>query len=660
MSNTAIAKTGDDESDERRKHPLSRLTAEEIIQTRNILADNGFAEASVRFAYVGLEEPAKTDVLNHQPAASAGRRVRAVSIDMNNGLSQDIIISLTKSAVESAEPLDARVGQPPLTEREMASIDKIVKADPAWQDAVRRRGIDNLALVCTCPLSAGSYDIPGEAGHRLLRVLSFVQHRPDDHPWAHPIDGLVAYVDLTSAAVTQVLDTGLVPVPAEEGNYDRPPSGGYRTSAKPISIAQPEGASFEVLDDVVRWQNWGVRIGFDAREGLTLHQIEYTDGETTRPIIYRASIAEMVVPYGDPSPVRFWQNYFDTGEYLLGRQANSLVLGCDCLGEIYYLDAIVADDDCRPITIRNAICLHEEDYGVLWKHTDVFTGSSETRRQRRLVISFFTTIGNYDYGFYWYFYLDGTIEMEVKATGIVFTKAFTDGDKHASQLAPGLGAPYHQHLLCARLDVMVDGERNAVDEVEVVRIPMDPESNPYGNAFGRGVKRLTTELGARRLADQAVGREWHIVNPERKNRLGYPVAYALVPQPSPVLLADERSSIAGRATFATKHLWVTRYAPTERYPAGDLVNQSAARSGLPDYVADDASIDGHNIVLWHTFGLTHFPRLEDWPIMPVDRCGFRLRPVGFFDLNPTLDVPASAHVALDGCQCGSGSACICH
>ena len=165
----------------------------------------------------------------------------------------------------------------------------------------------------------------------------------------------------------------------------------------------------------------------------------------------------MVVPYADPAPVRFWQNYFDCGEYMFARYADSLRLGCDCLGDIHYTDAVVADDDGRPRTITNAICMHEEDYGVLWKHTDLFfTQASEVRRQRRLVISFFVPIGNYDYGFYWYLYLDGTIQLEVKATGLVFASA-TPG-QYASEVAPGLGAPYHQHLFCARLDMDVEAK----------------------------------------------------------------------------------------------------------------------------------------------------------------------------------------------------------
>ena len=121
----------------------------------------------------------------------------------------------------------------------------------------------------------------------------------------------------------------------------------------------------------MEWEGWRLRIGFDAREALTLHEVSLGG----RPVLYRACICEMVVPYADPSPWRFWQNYFDAGEYLLGQQVNSLTLGCDCLGEIHYLDAVLSTEGGEPRVVDNAICMHEEDFGVLWKHTDVFTGA---------------------------------------------------------------------------------------------------------------------------------------------------------------------------------------------------------------------------------------------------------------------------------------------
>lgn len=618
-------------------HPLDRLSADELCAARAVIAAAGLLGERVRFASLTLAEPPRPEVLAFDPGAPLARRVRALLLDTGSGAAFDVLVSLTDSRVEAVAELADGAGQLPMLDAEMELVEAVLIKDERWLAALHRRGIDP-STVRAAPLSVGAFTEPDEAGRRIISSLGFVQRTPRDHAWAHPVDGLVAHVDLIAGVVTAVLDHRVFPVPHEPGNFDDPAqTGPHRTTLRPIEITQPDGPSFTVDGDLLQWEGWRVRLGFNAREGLTLHQLGYAG----RPILYRAAIAEMVVPYGDPSPSHYWQNYFDAGEYSFGRSANSLELGCDCLGEIHYEDVVVADDDGRPRTIRNAICLHEEDFGVLWKHTDPFTGSRETRRQRRLVVSFFTTVGNYDYGFYWYLYLDGTIACEVKATGVVFTSAYpAEGSAFESEIAPGLGAPYHQHLFCARLDVTVGGPHNAVDEVDVVPVPMG-QQNPYGNAFTTLRTRLGTESGAQRSADATRGRTWQIVNPGVRNRLGHPVAYALVPEPAPTLLAAPGSSIHRRASFATKHLWVTRYSPQERFPAGDYVNQHPGGAGLPQWTAADRNVDNTDIVLWHTFGLTHVPRTEDWPIMPVDRAGFSLRPIGFFDRNPTLDVAPS-------------------
>jgi primary-amine oxidase len=620
-------------------HPLEMTTTAEIDAVREILTDAGLLTEHTRWAFFAPEEPSKDEVGSHQPGSPTERRFRVILLELNSGSSRDVVVSATRREVDSVRDLDpATEGQPPIIDSEFEVIEEIALASEQWCAALRKRGIDP-AMVRTVPLSAGVYDYPEEVGRRTVRVLGFRQDYPSDHPWAHPVDGLVAYVDLTRREVTRVIDQREFPVPSEPGNYDDPAQvGPQRTGLKPIEITQPEGPSFTVEGNRVQWAGWDVRLGFNEREGLTLHQISFAG----RPIVYRASIAEMVVPYADPSPVRFWQNYFDCGEYMFARYANSLELGCDCLGEIHYLDAVIADDFGQPRTISNAICLHEEDYGVLWKHSDLFTEAAEARRQRRMVFSYFTPIGNYDYGFYWYLYLDGTIQCEVKATGLLFTSAYPEeGSDYISEVAPGLGAPYHQHLFSARLDMTVDGPRNAVDEVEAQRLPVGPQ-NPHGNAFRRARTRLRTEQQAQRLADNGSGRAWHIVNPEILNRYGQPVGYLLRPEGQPALLADESSSIRARAAFASRHLWVTRYDPAQRYSAGDLVNQNAGGAGLPAWTAADRDVDGEDIVVWHTFGPTHFPRPEDWPVMPVDYSGFTLKPVGFFDRNPALDVPPTS------------------
>ena len=105
-----------------------------------------------------------------------------------------------------------------------------------------------------------------------------------------------------------------------------------------------------------------------------------------RPILRRAALAEMVVPYGDPHPSHARQNAFDVGEYGMGWLANALELGCDCLGHIRYFDAHMTDNEGNLLTLPNVVCMHEEDWSILAKHSDLWSGVNYTRRNRRLVV----------------------------------------------------------------------------------------------------------------------------------------------------------------------------------------------------------------------------------------------------------------------------------
>lgn len=619
---------------------LAALTAAEIVANRTALEAAGIATPNTHYSYVGLTAPDKRRVYAGEMPP---RLVRSFLIDMTTGLSHDVVVDPAAGTVISSRELDPAVdGAVPVVLREFGYVEEVVHKDERWIAAMAKRGLTDLSQLRVNPLSAGVL-ADHESGRRIQRCFTFVQRTPDDLGWAHPVDGVTVMVDVVSGEVLDVIDYVDLPVPQEDGNYHLESwRGPDREGLKPIEITQPEGPSFTIDDNgVLDWAGWRLQVSFDQREGLVLHDVSIADGGVQRSVLYRASIAEMVVPYGDPSPQRWFQNFFDGGEYLFGGFANSLELGCDCVGDITYLDAVVAGNDGDARVIRQAICIHEEDAGVLWKHSDNWNGSSETRRNRRLVVSFFMTVGNYDYGFYWYFGLDGTIEFEVKATGIVFTSAYPGkGYPFATEVAPGLGAPNHQHLFSARLDVAIDGLANAVDEIEAVAVPRGPQ-NPHGTGFTQQVTRLHSESEAQRVADNLTGRVWFVGNTEVQNRLGEPVGWTLYPEGKPLLLADADSDIHKRATFTTKHLWVTAYEPSEQYPAGDFVNLHPGGAGIPEWVKADRSVDGADIVLWHTFGLTHFPRIEDWPIMPVDTAGFVLKPHGFFGRNPSLDIPGA-------------------
>lgn len=637
------------------KHPLDMLTADEINRGREILVDAGLLTDEHLVPTMLPVEPPKDEVREFS-GGEFDRRIMYVVLDQSTGISTEYTVSLQQGKVvhERRVQSDAHpYGQPPYTWTEFEKAEQLVKQSEEWQAAMRGRGFtqEQIDLAYIGPLAPGYFNVENEVGQRMIRSVTFLRDHANDSHWAHPVEGLLTTLNLTTGEVVSIVDdAGHIETAASSGSYHRETIGEPRSDLKPLEITQPEGPSFTVEGGEVRWQNWKMRVGFNQREGLVLNQVTYQDGDEERPILYRGSIPEMVVPYGDTSTNRYWISYFDAGEYHLGKNANSLALGCDCLGVIHYYDATVSADDGSAMIIPQAVCMHEEDYGVAWKHTELGF-KPDVRRQRRFVVSYFATVGNYDYGFYWYFYLDGTIEVEAKATGIVYNGSGEPGvvEPHRNEIAPGLFAPFHQHIFCARLDVEVDGPKCSVDEVEAQRVPMG-EDNPYGNAFSLKRTRIKTEGG--RDANAALGRTWQIVSSDRKNIVGQPTAYHLLPQNTPTLLADPDSFVAKRAAFATKTTWVTRYHDDERWPAGDYPNQHAGGGGLPAYVADEESVDGEDIVVWHSFGPTHFPRVEDWPIMPVDAYHFELKPYGFFDRNPGVDIPEVSEMgsaAADSC-----------
>jgi len=187
-----------------------------------------------------------------------------------------------------------------------------------------------------------------------------------------------------------------------------------RADIKPLDIVQPDGPSFQVTGTLIEWQKWRFRLGFNPREGATLHDLRY-DG---RSVLYRLSFSEMTVPYGDPRAPFHRKQAFDFGDGGAGRAANNLSLGCDCLGVIKYFDAVMTEPDGTASVSKNVVCLHEQDNGIGWKHTNYKTQRAVVSRSRELVVQFIITLANYEYIFAYKLDQAGGITVETRATGI--------------------------------------------------------------------------------------------------------------------------------------------------------------------------------------------------------------------------------------------------
>lgn len=621
-------------------HPLAPLSAEEQDRVVRLARSVDGLGQRLRFTSIEAREPEKSEYLRWRDAAGPrpARQAIVVLVDSDAGRGVEVVVDLDRETVLEQRLLPDGV-QPGIHIEEFHLAGSIVRADPRYRAALAARGIEDPDLVHIEAWTAGSFE---DRGRRLVRALSWLGSGEEvDNQYARPLAGLVAVVDLNALEVVRLDDhsPGTAP-PTIAYPYHQGHDGQWRDDLRSLEIIQPDGPSFSLdADRVLRWQKWELIVGFHPREGLVLHDIAYLDGGERRQICHRASIAELVIPYGDPNPTVHFKGAFDVGEYGMGPLVNSLSLGCDCLGEIRYLDVVVNGLDGSAVTIPNGICIHEEDDNILWKHTHS-SGRVDRARARRLVISSICTVGNYEYGYFWYFYQDGSWAFEAKLTGIVHTAGRTDGERspHSLPLGDGLVSSHHQHFFCARLDLDVDGIDNTAHQADAVSHPWGPE-NPDGIAFGEVRTVFERESEARAVVSPATARRFRVESAGRRNRIGDPTSYELVPGENVMPMAQPESAIRSRARMLDHHLWVTPYRREERYPAGEYPNQSSPDQGLPAWIAADRPLVAADVVLWYVFGAHHVPRLEDWPVMPVARIGFQLRPVGFFDANPALDVP---------------------
>jgi len=619
-------------------HPLDPLNREELDRTVRIIRKQMDLPPDALFEQVRLKEPPKTLVhaFNSGRAPEISREAFAVVLDRSADQVSEVAVSLDTDTMTSCAVIPGvRIS---FLAEESAEVRKIICEHPDFLAALERRGISDPEQVLIEGFAVANLAQADEKHLRHTRAHCFFRENPQDNAYARPIEGLVPVVDLNNRKVLRIEDNGVVPLPPDLGNY-RSDQLDTREPLAPLDITQPDGPDFKVDGYAVEWQNWRFRVGFTPKEGLVLHTLSFRDGDTHRPVMYRASLSELVVPYGDTAGDHYMNHSFDLGETIFGKQVNSLKLGCDCLGEIYYFDFDQVDELGNPLELSQVVCMHEEDYGVLWKHTDAHTQRSEVRRSRRLVVSSFFTIGNYDYGIFWYLYLDGTIEFEAKLTGTLYLKAIPEGEKtpYGSLVAPGVNGMIHEHYFNIRLDMSVDGDANTVVEMQADRVPTGPE-NPHGNAHGVSQTVITSEQeGARNTAPKD-SRFWKVENRGRSNRLGWHPAYKLMPGPNVAPMHQPGSPFMRRAGFVAHDLWVTAYDPDELHAPGQYISQNEGGPGLPEWIQKDRNLVDTDVVLWHTVGVLHLPRPEDFPVMPVEYTGFMLKPFGFFERNPSIDL----------------------
>ena len=660
------------------KHPLDPLDADEIQAAVSVVRKE---KGNLNFNTVTLHEPPKSEMLEwlaQTTKANRPARVADVVVASKSGQVYDALIDVDRKIITKWEALDNV--QPMIILEEMVNVEHILRKDPKVIEQCAILGIppEDMDKVYCDPWTI-TYD--KRYGTKIRAQQGLLYYRPhiDDSQYTFPLD----FFPIFDVNKQQVIDIEIPPVrcplsTAKPNNYhvkDIQRAGGYRKDLTPINITQPEGVSFTLNKRVVTWQNWSIHVGFNHREGIVLNNITFYDKfeGMERPLFYRLSLAEMVVPYGNPEHPHHRKHAFDLGEYGAGYMTNSLAIGCDCKGAIQYIDAHFPTQAGGIRTVKNAICIHEEDAGILFKHTDFRDDSTIVTRGRKLIISHIFTAANYEYCIYWVFLQDGTIQLDMKLTGILNTASHVPGaDTHGygNEVYTGVNAHNHQHLFCLRIDPNLDGPKNTIYQVDATRSqhPVGSEQNKYGNAFFATKTKYATATDAQADYDGSSSRTWDIANENKLNKYSHkPVAYKLVSREVAPLLPQEGGLAWRRAGFARHAIHVTKCKcfpclyegpipgllqkadatrvqsdqDDQLYPAGRHVPQTSGMpsKGLPEWIAQnpEENIANTDVVLWHTYGLTHFPTPEDYPIMPAESISVMLKPRNFFEKNPCMD-----------------------
>ncbi|QKN82036.1 primary-amine oxidase [Scandinavium goeteborgense] len=631
---------------EKRPHPLNALTANEIKEAVEIVKASPDFKPNTRFTQITLAEPEKAKVWNFVMSGTAVDEDRLANVTMLDG--KQVIesqVDLKNKKVLHWAPIKDAHGMVLLDD--FSSVQNIINASKEFADVLKKHGITDTTKVITTPLTVGYFD--GKDGlkqeDRLLKVVSYLDVG-DGNYWAHPIENLVAVVDLEQKKIIKIEEGPVIPVPMTPRPYD----GRDRVAKqlKPLEIIEPEGKNYTITGDMVHWQNWDFHLRLDSRVGPILSTVTFNDNGTKRKIMYEGSLGGMIVPYGDPDVGWYFKAYLDSGDYGMGTLTSPIARGKDAPSNAVLLDETIADYTGAPMNIPHAIAVFERYAGPEYKHQEMGQPNVSTER-RELVIRWISTVGNYDYIFDWVFHENGTIGIDAGATGIEAVKGVQsktmhdatakDDTKYGTLIDHNIVGTTHQHIYNFRLDLDVDGESNRL-------VAMDPDVKP--NTAG-GPRTSTMQIDQHTIdTEQQAAQKFDpgtirlLSNTSKENRMGNPVSYQIIPYAGgthPVATGAKFAPdewIYHRLSFMDKQLWVTRYKADERYPEGKYPNRSTHDTGLGQYTQDNESVDNQDDVVWVTTGTTHVARAEEWPIMPTEWVHALLKPWNFFNETPTL------------------------
>lgn len=645
-------------------HIFDSITDSEIRTTATLLKRHN-PDAKVHFVQIDRLDPPKAQALAYLDAERYGRgplpriprRTYAYYYLDDKMPLYKALCNVSDHRVIANEPTpEGTVG--PLLPDDVEAVENAIMRHPIVLAEIAKLKLDNLVynhstlgplhyqVVCE-PWMYGT-DSPHDKIPLIQAYMYMKLDHPDANHYAIPLkfSPVFEYLShkfvrldyLPSGADESFIKETLPykPLPTVEYHPDLLEDTPLRQNLKPLIVSQPDGASFNVDGSKITWQDWEFRVSTNVREGLVLYDVHFKG----RSLFYRASLVEMTVPYADSRAPFHRKQAFDLGDCGFGNCANSLALGCHCLGVIKYLDTRRADNEGNPVLIPSTICMHEQDYGILYLHKNYRNGNTVTTRRREFALQTIATVANYEYIVNFVFDQAGAITVQVRATGILSTMPNDEENvtDFSTIVGPGVTAPFHQHLLSFRFDTRIDGDKNTVVYDDYVPMEENTSLNPYNVGFRQ--ERTYMEKSGYVEQSPFTNRTYKVINENSINPVTLkPVGYKFEMPAKQMILASKNSYNVKRAHYATQQFWVSKYHDDQLYAAGEFTNQSQSDTGLSKWADGSETVRNTDTVVWATLALTHPPSTEQFPVMSSDFLQFLITPASFFTKNPALDVP---------------------
>jgi primary-amine oxidase len=409
------------------------------------------------------------------------------------------------------------------------------------------------------------------------------------------------------------------------------------TMSPPVA-STPQGARYSVDPErkYAEWMGWSFYIGFSRDAGMMLHDIRYKG----KRILYELGLQEALAHYAGSDPMQSHTAYLDT-YYGFGPFAFELIKGYDCPAYATYLNSSFYVSETTH-THLNSICLFEVDADYPMARHSAPDYVSATKNVFFVVRSI-STIGNYDYMFSYSFFMDGSMAVEVRASGYIQAAFFAKNEDYGFHIHDQLSGSMHDHVLNFKADFDILGTDNSVELIKQV-----PHTTTY--PWSRGKVFNTMKIDRSFIETEDDGRfDWSpnsqnqvlVVNQDEKNRFGENRGYRILPYTGAAHLTVQNSSVTrNSANWATHDLMVSVRKDTEPRSVHKYNNQDTENPPV-DFAKffDGESLNQTDLVVWFNLGMHHIPHTGDLPttVFTTAHSGIQFMPSNYFEMGPNVE-----------------------